>query len=153
MTRRFLCLEAGRVFLSCFWFFLLACSAPQVPSAEAIGLNAEYFVDSNWGAVCPSKGVRPGSFSARWSGYTHLYIRRNTPFISAEGKAVLYINEQLIAKDNKSGKVRLQAGSKASIRVEYAKANNKASLKLEWQSPSQPRQVVPPDASTPPVSP
>lgn len=87
MTRRFLCLEAGRVFLSCFWFFLLACSAPQVPSAEAIGLNAEYFADSNWGAVRPSKGVRPGSFSARWSGYIQpLYSEEYTFYLSAEGR-------------------------------------------------------------------
>lgn len=87
MTRRFLYLEAGRVFLSCFWFFLLACSAPQVPSAEAIGLNAEYFADSNWGAVRPSKGVWPGSFSARWSGYIQpLYSEEYTFYLSAEGR-------------------------------------------------------------------
>lgn len=89
---------------------LLACSAPrtpqaqpQAPSAEAIGLNAEYFADSNfsgpnrpqidsrlnfyWGAVRPSKGVWPGSFSARWSGYIQpLYSEEYTFYLSAEGR-------------------------------------------------------------------
>ena len=68
----------------------------------------------------------------RWAGGQGLF------YLSAEGKAALYINDTLIAKDNKSDKVRLQAGSKNAIRVEYAKANGEASLKLEWQSPSQP---------------
>lgn len=153
---------------------LLACSAPPRPNpavdsskaaSQAIGLNAEYFgnaknkerslkqIDSriafNWGSVRAAKGLRPdGNFSARWTGYLEAkYNEEYTFYLTASGKADLYLNNQLIASDNKgSGKLKLTAGQKLPIRLEFkSRANAKdAALLLEWQSKSQKRQIIPP---------
>lgn len=148
---------------------LAACSSPARPAdssgaaAQPLGLNAEYFsrpdfsgpsfrqldghVAFNWGKSRPSRGSRPGPFSARWSGFLAAPTSEAyTFYLSARGKAQLYLNNQLVAsEDGRGGQVNLKAGQKIAVRVEFAAANinQEADLRLEWESPSQKRQVIP----------
>jgi acetyl esterase/lipase len=131
------------------------------------GLSAEYFrsnapdprqrmlarVDPNldfvWGFGSPDPLVPADYFSARGSGtiqprYSEVY----TLTAKADDTAKVWIDGALVIDYRNlftpaSGQVALTAGRKHQIVVEYAEAGWWSSLRLEWQSASQPAEAVP----------
>ncbi|NJK44205.1 MAG: hypothetical protein HC933_07865 [Pleurocapsa sp. SU_196_0] len=109
-------------------------------------------VNRNWGTNAPITGIQSTTYSVRWTGqvmpaFSETYTFRVT---SSDG-ARLMVNGQVLVNDWKdgasrvrSGTVALQSNVKYDIRLEYYRnATNPGSVKLEWQSPSRTRQVIP----------
>ncbi len=105
----------------------------------------------DWGSASPALQVPPDRFSVRWSGriqprYSEVYT---FPLTGNDG-CRLWINDQLLINkwrpdegSDVTGSILLTAGQRYKIRVEYFDDAGSAWLKLEWQSASQAREVVP----------
>jgi chitodextrinase len=127
------------------------------------GLIAQYFDQQNltdlrletvdpvinlaWGSKAPAGGlVNNTTYSMRWFGKLQpKYSEEYTLFVKIpNGSATLWINDVMVFNGNGSqmGKITLPAGLMASIVLEYTSAGN-GGIKLEWQSSSQRREVVP----------
>ncbi len=99
----------------------------------------------------PIAGVDSNNFSVAWSGqiepeFTELY----TFYLTADDAARLWVDDQcLVARTfyqgngEMRGQIRLKAGHRVNLRVEFIEFTGNASVKLEWSSPSRPREVVP----------
>ncbi len=141
------------------------------PISVGTGLRGEYFrdydfedrqftrtdatIDFNFGSEAPISTLKKDKFSIRWTGfvvprYTEVY----TLWLTSSDKARLWINDQLLIDmkgdknpNNKDGlesvSLRLTAGVRSRIRVEFQEKDKEAFIKLEWSSPSQPRQIIP----------
>ncbi|MBN2485772.1 MAG: RICIN domain-containing protein [Bacteroidales bacterium] len=131
------------------------------------GLKGEYFnginfdslvaekidktVNFNWETSAPYAGVKSDSFSVRWTGQVQpLYSEEYTFFVSSNDGAKLTINDSVLfdgllteGATIQNGNIALQSGKKYTITLEYLEKAGNAACKLEWQSASQERQVVP----------
>jgi glucose/arabinose dehydrogenase len=135
------------------------------------GLRGEYFsdddfedqeftrtdatIDFNFGDTAPVAGLKKDKFSIRWTGFVvPRFTETYTLTLTSSDKARLWINDQLVidmkgSKDltnkdaQKSASLRLTAGIRYRLRVEFQEKDKQALIKLEWASPSQPRQVIP----------
>lgn len=99
----------------------------------------------------PIVGVGADNFSVAWSGqiepeFTELY----TFYLTADDAARLWVDDQcLVARSfyqgngELRGQIRLKAGHRVNLRVEFIELTGSASVKLEWASPSQAREVLP----------
>ncbi|WP_375418697.1 PA14 domain-containing protein [uncultured Hymenobacter sp.] len=108
-------------------------------------------IDFNWGTAPPAPDVSSNQFSVRWTGQIlPLYTGEYTFYVNSDNGRRLWVNDELIINawvndwDREyAGKVRLTAGQKVNIRLEYFDDAGLASARLEWASAAQPRQVVP----------
>ncbi len=135
------------------------------------GLRGEYFRDSdfedrqftrtdatldfNFGNEAPSAALKRDKFSIRWTGFiVPRFSETQTLWLTSSDKARLWLNDQLLIdmkgdKDpnSKDGRetisLRLTAGVRYRLRVEFQEKDKEAFIKLEWSTPSQPRQVIP----------
>ncbi len=110
-------------------------------------------VDFNWGTALPSGTALTSAdtFSVVWSGriepeFSELY----TFYLTVDDGARLWIDDQCLvartfyqAPEELRAQIRLKAGHRVNIRLEYIENSGTAKAKLEWASASQPRQVVP----------
>jgi autotransporter-associated beta strand protein len=110
-------------------------------------------VNFNFGTAIPSGTAitAPTTYSIAWSGqiepqFSELY----TFTVTADDGARLWIDDQMIvgrsfyiSPGELRGQIRLKAGHRVNIRLEYTQATGNAFAKLEWTSASQPKQVVP----------
>lgn len=110
-------------------------------------------VNFDWGTAIPSgTAITNGdTFSVAWSGqvepeFSELY----TFYVTADDGARLWVNDQLIsmrtfaaAGPEMRGQLKLSAGKKVNVRLEYIEQTGSASVKLEWSSASRAREVVP----------
>jgi endo-1,4-beta-xylanase len=158
-------------------FLVAACAGPVEESlgSTATGLQATYYdtvdftgkafsrVDSsinfNWGSAAPVSGFGADTFSARWTGsVTPRYSEVYTFIVNADDGVRLWVNGVNIINrwyydpNTLYGKIKLDAGQAYNIRLEYHDDSYDARLKLEWQSPSQAREVVGGARSTTPLS-
>lgn len=142
---------------------------PEAPSQTltGVGLDAEYFnnlqfsgpavrqidtlLDFSWGTVPPSIGMRSGPFSARWTGsLTPQFSGPHTLYLSVQGEARLWLDDQLILEPGKTTTtLELSATRPHVLRLEFRKTQPEASLKLEWSSKRQEREVIPQKYLTP----
>ncbi|MEO1497910.1 MAG: PA14 domain-containing protein [Planctomycetota bacterium] len=108
-------------------------------------------VNFNWGNGAPGGGVPADNFSVRWSGQLQpLHSQTYTFYATSDDGVRLWVNGQQIINDwidrapNTSvGSITLEAGQLYDIRMEYYERGGGAVARLEWASPSQPRQVIP----------
>ncbi len=108
-------------------------------------------VNFDWGTGSPDPAIGANTFSARWTGYVQPRYTETYTFITTTDDGVrLYVNNQLIVDHfvdqgatEWTGTIALQAGQTYAIRMDYYENGGDASAKLEWQSPAQPRQVIP----------
>ena len=128
---------------------------------KLIGHRTDAAIDFNWGMTA---AVVPGAsriFSVRWTGkirpdYSEVYT-----FASQEDDGLrLWVDGRLLIDDWKDhaltprrGSVRLEAGQKYDIQVEYfngpqhaKNGSGHAEVHLRWVSPSQPPELVPESA-------
>lgn len=110
-------------------------------------------IDFNWGTGIPAGTALTSadSFSVAWSGqlapaYSELY----TFYLAVDDYARLWVDDQLLVGRTfyqggsaMRAQIRLKAEQRVNIRVEYAEKSGSAFAKLEWESNSQPRQVIP----------
>ncbi len=111
-------------------------------------------VNFNWGTTIPSGTTitNADSFSVIWTGQIEPEFTENyTFFVTADDSATLWINDQIICHRSYFqtgntpiiGQIRLQAGKRVNLRLEYIERTSTASVRLEWQSSSRARELVP----------
>jgi len=108
-------------------------------------------VDFDWGTASPVAGVANTTYSVRWTGavvpeFSELY----TFTVTADDGVRLWIDNELIITNwvNQSakpvsGQIALRAGQPTAVKLEYYQNLGVASVRLEWSSPSRPREVIP----------
>lgn len=137
--------------------------------AAGTGLTGQYYsntaftalattrVDTNvnftWGTNVPpgTTLASANNFGVIWTGqiepeFSELY----TFFMTADDMGRLWVDDQcLVARTffqgtgEMRGQIRLKAGHRVNIRLEYADLGGGATAKLEWASPSRARTVIP----------
>ncbi len=108
-------------------------------------------IDFDWGLGSPAPAVPQDQFSVQWQGEIQPRdTGEYTIYATSDDGNALAINGQLITRDIEphsartvSGKITLEAGKKYPIVVFFYEATGYASMKLEWSSANQPREVVP----------
>lgn len=109
-------------------------------------------IDFDWGAGSPNTALLGNDqFSIKWTGKIQpLYSEQYTFYLTADDGVKLTINGQNIINDfnatglhTRTGTITLTAGQKYDFQLRYGEAAGNASVKLEWQSASQMRQIVP----------
>lgn len=108
-------------------------------------------LDMRWGMKPQLPQLKKGEFSARWVGsldaqYSELYSLS----LQSHGAVRLWVNgrkliEHWHAPPNGELKanIRLQAGTRYRIKVEYLDNGDRSECRLLWSSPSTPKQVIP----------
>lgn len=136
---------------------------------HSVGLRGDYYagrefdsqllsridpvVDFQWGDGSPDPRVPSDNFSARWTGrILPEFSESYTIYVIVDDGVRLWIDEQLIIDrwidqppTEHSATVALEAGAFSGIRMEYYENGGGATARLEWSSPSQPREVIPTD--------
>ncbi len=107
-------------------------------------------VNFNWGTGSPESSISADTFSVRWSGQVEAQFTESHDFhVVANDGARLWVNGQLLidsfedATTNASGSIDLISGRRYDIQLEYREDTGNASVRLEWSSASQNRQVIP----------
>jgi beta-glucanase (GH16 family) len=142
---------------------------PQSFVGAGMGLAATYFddpefaglttqrVDPNvafdWQSASPAEGIEPYLYSVRWTGQVKAEQSETYTFHTTSNDGVrLWVDGRLIidnwtshAATHDTGTIDLEAGRKYDVRLEYFQRLGAAVIKLEWSSPSTPRQVIPTD--------
>jgi hypothetical protein len=124
-------------------------------------------VNFNWGIdQSPVAGVPGDHFSVRWSGWVQpLFSQTYTFYTRTDDGSRLFVNGQEIINDwtahplkEDSGSIRLVAGQKYRIEMDYFQNVGGAQAQLSWSSASQVKQIIPtgdlfPNVVTPPTHP
>ena len=92
------------------------------------------------GFLCPARNPAGALFSEEYTFY-----------LTVNDLGRLWVNETLIIDawtsdatgKTHSGKIRLVAGEKVPIRIDFAEKTKDAKVKLEWESMSNPKEVIP----------
>lgn len=122
------------------WFIDSVCAEPV------------QFINENWGNTSPGCDISNDFWNARWHGQIEpLYSENYTFFITVSDQARLWINDEMIINawtgastgQTHQGSIDLLAGEKYDLRVDYAKRTGDAYIRMEWESPSNPRETVP----------
>ncbi len=151
---------------------LAAESVRVVPSDRGCGLIGRYYngddfrrlalvrldsvVDFDWGDRGADSRVERARFSVRWTGLLEPRFDEVYRFwVASDDGAKLWIDDQLVVSDWQiqsvnykspaSGTIALHAGRKVRIRLDYFEHESLAAVRLGWESPSQPREVIPSD--------
>lgn len=118
--------------------------------------RVDRMLDANYGLNPPDPSVDPETWSGRWTARLKpAHSETYTFFTTSDDGVRFYINDALLidnwtvhtATVNQATKV-LDSSQEYRIRVEYFDQFNSAQIKLEWQSASQVRQVIPQGALT-----
>jgi len=148
--------------------WLIKKNLKNIPVGTGNGLKAAYYdgyhhnhlkyrqtdptVDFDWGAGSPNTALLGNDqYSVEWSGQVQpLYSEQYTFYVTANDGVVLKVNGQPLIVDpntqgthTRSATITLNAGQKYSIELKYSEGSGNASCRLEWQSASQLRQVIP----------
>jgi PA14 domain len=108
-------------------------------------------IDFNWGAGSPAASIPRDRFSIQWTGQIQpRYTGEYTFYGTSDDGNVVIINGQTVVNDPSQhaartavGRISLEAGKKYPITVFFYEAAGDASMKLEWSSANQSREVVP----------
>lgn len=156
-----------------------ASATTQIALGTGTGLLGEYYdnlnftgsrvlrtdasINFSWGSGVPVAGIAADSFSIRWSGEIQpLYSETYSFYTTSDDGVRLWINNQLLidnwtdhAATVNQATLSLLANQKYAIRLEYYENTGDATIKLEWSSTQQSRQIVPSSqlypASAPPA--
>jgi len=118
------------------------------------GVRVDSVIDFNWGLGSPMDGIAPDTFSVRWTGMIEArYSEEYTFYAGSDDGVRVWIDDKLIIDSwydqrltEKSGKIKLEAGKKYNIRVEYYENQVGAQVYLKWSSKSQAKEIVPASA-------
>jgi hypothetical protein len=116
------------------------------------GRRVDASVAFDWGDGAPTPALEADTFSVRWSGQVEARYSEAYRFLTTSDDGIrLWVNNQLVIdhwsvhapSEDVSVPVTLVAGQRYDIRIEYFENGGGATARLEWQSPSQARQIVP----------
>jgi endo-1,4-beta-xylanase len=137
---------------------------PELDS-QAVGLQAVYYdnedftgkqvtridatLNFNWEDQAPAPGIGPDTFSVRWTGsITPRYSELYTFMATADDGLRLWVNGVKLIDDweytpeKRYARLRLEAGQRYAIKIEYREGEGWAGLNLFWRSRSQARELV-----------
>ena len=140
--------------------------APIPTPGTGTGLRGDYYAGANfdtfrvsrtdanvnfdWAYGSPDAAIPIDGFSVRWTGQIQPQFTETYKFyLTHDDGARLWVNNTLVVDawgssgSTDSGSIALTAGVKVPIKIEYYENMNTANCKLEWYSPSLPREVVP----------
>ncbi|EHK64584.1 putative baseplate assembly protein [Achromobacter arsenitoxydans] len=148
-------------------FTLADVSDPPGTAAPGTGLYGEYYrgkaygqrvmtrtdaqVDFHWAASGPGDGMPADNFSVRWTGWVLASVSGSHVFhVTADDGVRLWVDGDLLidqwreqSPTEYSASVRLTAGRKHDIRIDYYEATGDATISLAWTVPGQARQAIP----------
>ena len=160
--------ESARISVQRDWpdFTLAGVSDPPGTPGVGSGLYAEYFagksfntlkrtgtdaqVNFGWGTGGPP-GVPVDGFSARWTGWLQAPTTGDYVFhVTVDDGARLWVDQQLVVDswvdqaptEHSSAPLRLSAGRKVDIKLEYYENSGSATVQLRWSGPGLARQIV-----------
>lgn len=131
-------------------------------------ISTDQTVDFDWGRKAPNQpaaGIDPpigaNNFSVRWTGKVQPRFSGTYTFHTVSDDGVrLWVDGKRIINDwttgglrTRRGRISLQAGQLYNIRLQYFEALGDASMRLQWSSDRQAKQVIPRDALYPQVAP
>ena len=118
--------------------------------------RADAVIDFDWHAGSPDPSLQSGAFSVRWTGKLKpRYSEWYTLHIAADSGVLgvsLFVDGQLVVDGRscsnddtteRSGQIRLTAGRRHAVRLDYAAKGATAKVSLLWSSPSQAKEVIP----------
>lgn len=128
-------------------------AAPGVWFKDSVCSQIDQTIDKVWAAT-DSLGCGIGTtfWNVRWKGQLEpLYSEPYTFYLTIKDLGKLWINNQLLINQwtgSASGNIftatmNLTAGQKVPIQVDFAKKASDGKIKLEWSSPTNPREVIP----------
>jgi glucose/arabinose dehydrogenase len=108
-------------------------------------------INFDWGFGSPDPAIGVNNFSVRWTGFVQPRFSGTYTFYTTTDDGVrLYVNNQLIVDHfvdqgatTWTGTIDLVAGQQYALQMDYYENGDSASARLEWQSASQVREVVP----------
>lgn len=144
------------------------------PTSAGTGLTANYFlnrdfigspaltriegpIDFPYGTGSPAPGIPADNFAVRWSGQLQPRFNETyTLFVRSDDGTRLLIDGRLIINNwadqgptERSATIALDSSRTHDIVVEYYENSGGAIAQLSWQSPSQPKQIIPASALFP----
>jgi autotransporter-associated beta strand protein len=109
-------------------------------------------IDFTWPAAPGPAGIGADSFSVRWEGQVEALVSEvHTFHVFANDGALLWVDDQLIVGrtttsptgGEMAGSIRLEAGRRYNLRLEFIEDTGEAAIRLAWSSATTPRQIVP----------
>ncbi len=121
------------------------------PEREKATVRVDSTVDFDWASSAPSTALRPDTFSARWTGkVTPRYSETYTFITTTDDGMRLWVNNQIIidtwidqSPTEHRGQLVLEANRAYDIKLEFYEQGGVAVSRLAWESPRQPREVIP----------
>jgi peptidoglycan/xylan/chitin deacetylase (PgdA/CDA1 family) len=118
---------------------------------DSICSSIEPQINESWGDFSPGCSISNDFWNARYTGEIEsLYSENYTFYLTAKNLGKVWINNQLVidgwglnSDATLTGTIALTAGKKVPIKVDFAHKTGNAFLKLEWESASQRKEVVP----------
>ncbi|HYG73448.1 MAG TPA: protein kinase, partial [Planctomycetota bacterium] len=118
-------------------------------------------LDFNWGDGSPMSGIPSERFSVRWTGFvTAAHSEVYTFSTTSDDGVRLWVDDRLLIdhwrtsnSEDRSEKIQLKAGQRHRIRLEFFDEIGLAIIKLQWSSPSTPKQIIPRERLTPSAAP
>jgi len=129
-------------------------AATYFDDPEFAGVSAQRVdrtVDFDWQGGAPAPGIEPNTYSVRWEAQVRPQFSEAYTFQTTSNDGVrLWVDGRLIV-DNwtnhaatvDAGSIPLEAGRRYDLCLEYYQHLGDAVMKLQWSSPSLPREVVP----------
>jgi predicted peptidase len=116
-------------------------------------------INNDWPTGSPDASVSADNFSNRWTGKIQPKFTETYTFTTRSDDGVrLWVNGVQIINNwtnhfpvDNTGTIALVANTKYDIKMEHYEADLGSVAQLSWQSPSQPKQIVPQSAFFPPV--
>jgi predicted phage baseplate assembly protein len=149
-------------------FGIATISDPPTAAAAGTGLFGEYYnaidftelkvartdpqINFDWGAGSPAPGISADTFSIRWTGWVQPGSSGFYTFFTTSDDGVrLWVDRQLIIDnwtdhgqtENPSFPIRLTAGQKYDIKLEYYERGGAATIRLAWSGPGVLKQIIP----------
>ncbi|MNO55386.1 PA14 domain protein [compost metagenome] len=108
-------------------------------------------IQFSWKQGSPDPAIRVDAFSIRWTGkLTAAYSETYTLYSSSDDGVRVWIDGGLIidswvnqSGQERKGSVNLIAGKLHEVKVEYYENEGDARIVLQWESPSQPKGIIP----------
>jgi PA14 domain len=127
-------------------YFLGSEFLPQFRKSVKFDPQIDFSWDRNKPASEFSAGPDDHQFCTRWTGKLIPRYSEKYTFFVGEGKDVrIWLDHRLVVDNRmKSGDITLTGGRIYNLRIDHVSTIGNPHFHLEWQSASQPRQVIPP---------
>jgi hypothetical protein len=144
-------LKVLRDFINGFEFVRMKPDNSVIKGGVPTGCTARALVEAGRAYAIYLRPVSHTQFSARWTGLIEPQHSAEYTFYTMSNDGVrLWIGDQLVISNwtdhsntEDKGTIRLEAGKKYPIKVEYFYAGGWGQMSLSWSSASQSKQIVP----------